>query len=682
MKNTLFCILLVAGTCATSCTQEMLPESRQGNMDAASMADPYVEGRIIVKFDDDMTSLIEDGPESAGIMTKSSELNAIAESLGVKSMTRLFPYAGEYEKRTRAEGLHKWYVVEYDSTMVRTKASETFMSLPGVEIVEFIDKAVCSNAATSFFNDPYLNWQWHYYNDGTFKDGFVSGADINILPVWQRYTTGRDNVIVAVNDEGVDQNHEDLQGNLIGGKNYESPMNPVSPGYHGTHVAGIIAAVNNNGIGVCGIAGGDAAKGIKGVKIWSAQMLGAGNAATATAIKEGADYGAVISQNSWEYTNGGSVSQSNKEAIDYFIKYAGCDNEGNQLPDSPMKGGVVIFAAGNQWRDWGNPAGYDPVIAVGSINHKGERPGYSNYGPWVDICAPGGDGYVSNIRSTVNYNRYVGTYGTSMAAPHVSGVSALLVSYYGGPGFTNKMLEEKLIKGGRVKEFDKPNGVQLDALGSFEYGSTPPNPVEKPTYSVKMNTITMNFRVTADSDSGKAFKYIAVASQNREDFDGLDLKNLLSIGISGTSMVGDKAVGDKMSVTIERLEYATRYYVAILAADCYNNVSISSIYVIDTDSNRPPVITPDRDGIVKVRSNQAVKVILNISEPDNHRFSIDFEPGSNAATCKYKASGECVVTILGTEAEPGEYEAMITATDECGAESNYVLNYKIIDYYE
>lgn len=88
------------------------------------------------------------------------------------------------------------------------------------------------------------------------------------------------------------------------------------------------------------------------------------------AIKYGTDNGAVISQNSWgfEYPGPSQIPASIREAIDYFIKYAGCDNNGNQLPDSPMKGGMVIFAAGNDDKDFKSyPSAYPPVVSVSAM---------------------------------------------------------------------------------------------------------------------------------------------------------------------------------------------------------------------------------------------------------------------------------------------------------------------------
>ncbi len=678
---------------AVSCTQEPVPavpeEKAEENV--------FVQGEIVVRFNDDMVGLVEADLAGGGLVTKSSELNCVTASLGVKSMRRMFPHAGEFEERTREAGLHKWYIVEYDPSVVRTKASEDFAAVPGVELVEPVFKI----KNTAVFNDPGLSKQWHYYNDGKLSSDHRAGADINVVPVWENYTTGSDKVIVAVVDGGVDQDHEDLKDNLIGGKNYVSGGR-LKPHSHGTHVAGTVAAVNNNGKGVSGIAGGDAAKGIKGVRIWSGQIFehnpndpnkDLSSADSYAALKEGADNGAVTSQNSWgssfdsredmEAAKKAGVPSYARQAIDYFIEKAGCDASGKQRDDSPMKGGVVIFAAGNDGWDWASPAAYDPVIAVGSIAPDYTRAYYSNYGSWVDIAAPGGSASHGSgeVYSTLPDNKYGWMQGTSMACPHVSGVAALLVSHYGGPGFTNDMLVEKLLKGANTTVLSKNAqiGPLLDAQGAFGYGSTtPPEKVTAAATAVVSNNVTLTFKVTADRDDKKAFGFMAVATKDKSVLGNLDFKNLPATVATGSVLTGDKKVGDEISVTVNGLEFKSSYHVAVAAFDYNRNFSDPSpVYAVTTEANNPPAILTEQVGTLSVRAHQTVQVIYEISDPDGHEFNVTFTPGSEAASWKLNPDGKYVMTVVGNVVDPGIYEAKIVATDEYGETATSILKYQI-----
>jgi len=436
-----------------SCTgEEIFPLESDGSVDTnVESVDDYVSGEARVYLSEELTAIVEEALQSGQAVTKSQSMNTALNELGITEMRRLFPHAGEYEERTRNEGLHRWYVVKYSADVSLTKAQTGLEKVDGIDIFEPV-----MPVKNNDFNDLSSDL-WGLYNTS------YRGVDINVKPVWSEFTTGNPDVIVSVVDNGVDLTHQDLADNCLTSGHYNAVYDNsnIVAGAHGTHVAGTIAAVSNNSKGVAGIAGGNKAKGQPGVKIMSCQIFvdnpdgttsGSGGA---PAIKWGADHGAVISQNSWGYnydTDGNGVvegdeltralnariSSSDKAAVDYFIKYAGCDNKGNQLPNSPMKGGVVIFAAGNDAIAMGAPAEYEAVVAVGSIASDGKRSSFSNYGEWVDICAPG-----SNILSTIPGNEYGAMSGTSMACPHVSGVASLIVSYFGGPGFTNEMLKEK-----------------------------------------------------------------------------------------------------------------------------------------------------------------------------------------------------------------------------------------------
>lgn len=505
-----FAKYLLAALLAAACTAQDPTEDTQAPSKSEPVASSYniVPGQATIQFTEDMAAFIEAGlnADADAPLTKSAEINAVLSDLGAVSLKRVFPDAGRYEKRSRQAGLHLFYEVVFSDQAPMTKAVVSLSEMPGVVSVtphHRIEKR-------AVFNDPYLSRQWE----------FVSGtkADIHVREVWQNYTTGSSKVIVDVVDEPIDPTHEDLKDNLwkdsaghtgynFARESWDLTIRPEG-GYvgwnwvdgdigHGTHVAGTISAVNNNGKGLCGVAGGNAAQSAAGTRLMSSAIFSgfdavADDPATARAIKYGADNGALISQNSWGLSYDEETPMSEwmsynientcpviKAAVDYFIRYAGCDENGNQLPSSPMKGGLVIFAAGNDNVKWDVISSYDPIISVGAYGLSGGKASYSNYGDWVDVAAPGGDGTTAanSIWSTLpkvveDGTGYGGTawVGTSMACPHVSGVAALIISYFGGEGFTAEDARKILFGGlGETVGGIRPIGRRLDAAASFSW---------------------------------------------------------------------------------------------------------------------------------------------------------------------------------------------------------------------
>lgn len=428
MRNILFssltlCSTLLLAACAND--EALHLPTAENNLPQQEIPEAALQqGRLRIKVNRDLGTRILQTRSTRGsrsaqqLAPASEELATYMQQIGARSMRRVFP-DGRFPRRTHRAGLDLWYDIEFDSTATRlSRAISRAEQLPGVDIVEPLQQYVVptsqfvpadapqSRATTTAapFNDPFLPLQWHYNNTGELKHS-VKGADINLFAAWKRQT-GRPEVIVAIEDTGVDTEHEDLAPSMwvnqaekngqkgvdddgngyvddIHGYNFADQTSTIYPFDHGTHVAGTVAARNNNGLGVCGVAGGDGTAN-SGARLMTVQIFGrTGNMGNEAAMKYAADNGAIISQNSWgdAYPGYGMLNASIKDAIDYFIKYAGCDEDGNQLATSPMKGGIVIFATGNEGKEYRvYPGSYERVVSVTSFGSDWKMSYFSNHG--------------------------------------------------------------------------------------------------------------------------------------------------------------------------------------------------------------------------------------------------------------------------------------------------------------
>lgn len=687
--------ILVALLALTACVREQLTTEPADEQESSVTADAaYQAGLSYVLFSDEMIDLVEGDLASGGITTKSEGLNEALEELGVTSIQRLFPDAGEYEPRARRFGLHKWYKVTYDESVSLTKAGESLSGVEGVEEVERVQKI-----KPLTFNDPYFSYQWHY---GTAEDSY----GINLQKVWDEYTVGSDDVIVAVIDGGIQSNHEDLKGTCLsedeGACSFVDGYE-LTPMGHGTHVAGTIGCLNNNNRGLCGIAGGDYKSGIDGVRLLSCMIFVEDGNDTysgdaASAITWAADHGAVVCNNSWgydaDYNGDGTISQAEADtyrastipssvqtAIDYFIQYAGCDNDGNQLEDSPMKGGLVVFAAGNDELDWGNPAYYEPVLAVGATDEDGNQAYFSNYGDWVDLAAPG-----YYVYSTYTGNQYAGMAGTSMACPHVSGVAALVLAYRGREGYTPDMLKEALIYGANYDILDSSTeiGPLLDAYGAITWediSSLVPPEISSYSVSATGNVLTFQWEVEADSDGNMADKYLALATTDESLLSGIDLDEIPS-GVTTVSLDrSDETAGTTLSIDITDLEFSTRYYVS-MASYMRNGIysALSEVTAISTTENNPPEFTfPDGDSY-SVHAHETLTVSFTVVDPEGYDgLSVEISSDTGGAvTLSEDSDGQYSLSIYGQGADAGTYYLTLLAEDIYGGVSSYTISYELL----
>ena len=486
--------MLPAALVAVGCAEKELPVLEQPSAEQTKLATKCLnsseraeEGTLLLYLDDAVALQLAAGEGTA-------QWEEACAALGVEYVEKVFPNTSD--ELSQSLGLHRWFMVSFPDETDVVKAAQLMADLADVDAIQFntsIERRFGSEAPipwTPFqqeghgefnlpFNDPMLVDQWHYINNKDLSVAQTSrtGADINVKNAWG-LTAGDPRIIVAVCDEGVKYTHPDLAANMwvnageiagngidddgngyvddihgwnfLSTEKYPKEISWNEPGdvSHGTHVAGTVAAVNNNGIGVSGVAGGSGNG--DGCRIMSCQVFSGSSSATvaarARAYHYAAQMGAAVLQCSYGQEAGLLTSDQGFEssytveiaALRYFRDY------GNQKNGSPVNKNIIVFASGNDGANIsGYPAAHKEIISVSAFGPDYLPTNYTNYGPGVNISAPGGDVSINltshseraQILSTtaVESAQYDSNYGwmqgTSMACPHVSGVVALGLSY-------------------------------------------------------------------------------------------------------------------------------------------------------------------------------------------------------------------------------------------------------------
>lgn len=631
--------------CAVLCLGSNVRISAQSTSSTTQSAESnFVEGVVRVKLQREIADrmiaaklpLSVKGTNKKYVQTGVTPLDRVNQKVKAVSMTRVFPYAGKNEAKHKAFGLDLWYDVHYEASgMKLAQARNLFRSAEGVSYAQRIplykpiggerflevSPAAVAKAAkaasTMPFNDPLLNDQWHYNNDGHIA-GTKVGADANVFKAWETGVTGSKDVVVAIIDGGFQVDHPDLKDNVwintaelngkpgvdddgdgyvddIYGYNFVINSSDINAHSHGTHVAGTVGATNNNGIGVCGVAGGSDGKG--GVKMMVCQVFDSRASSSAVAdfgaaIVYAADRGASIAQCSWGASVAGDEDKSVTEAVNYFTKNGGGDK---------MNGGLCIFAAGNNGEEGDYyPGCLDKVVAVGSMAPDGSVAYYSNRGKWVDVTAPGGledNGQQYGVLSTLPNSTYGYNEGTSMACPHVSGIAALILSKYGNKQFSNETLRTLLTTS--VNDLYTQNPEYEGLMGSGYIDAY--KALQGKEGSVP--EAVADFTVTASHDNA-LIEWVIPETEEKsidhhviyystEAFSATDDLNKLSSATVDTKF---KYSGDKMSYEVEGLKASTKYYFAIVAYNRWGKASAVSP-IKEATTNAGPKVQVDQKNL-------------------------------------------------------------------------------------
>ncbi|ADU31009.1 S8 family peptidase [Evansella cellulosilytica] len=307
-------------------------------------------------------------------------------------------------KEMKEIGMHVVRVPNNEASSCLTK----YASSPSVRFVEedqFIqvepistssDLASINNNTSTTTNDPLLQKQWGLEN-------------VNAQEAWELANVSPISSTIAILDTGVSRHHEDLRGKVIHQAIFSNSSTVDDVHGHGTHVAGIAAAITNNGNGIAGISYNSA--GIMNIKV-----MGDTGGGTMSNVAEGIIYATNQGADVINLSLGSTmISETLRSAVNY----------------AHNNGVLLVGAAGNNATNMEHyPAAYNQVLAVAATNETNELTSFSNYGTWVEIAAPGQEivsTYI-NEESGNSLSEYSAASGTSQAAPFISGLAALIKS--------------------------------------------------------------------------------------------------------------------------------------------------------------------------------------------------------------------------------------------------------------
>lgn len=483
-----------------------------------TLGDPFVPGEVVARWKE--AGVARALAASPALLAGSPERGALVDVSAAGASGLLRALAGARQV--------KFASVEQQAKFETLMSVKQLRSQPDVAAAD--PNYLLQPLATP--NDPLYAVQWHY-------------PQINLPQAWDM-TTGSDQVVVGVIDTGVLVAHPDLQGKLAAGYDFiRDPnnsgdgdgidANPDDPGdgggvagssFHGTHTSGTVGALSNNNLGVAGVAWG--------AKVMPLRALGR-SGGTEFDAQESLRFAAGLANSA------GTLPAKRADVVN--MSFGGprfSQTTADLIAEVRAAGVVVVAAAGNDaTADAMYPAAYDGVIGVSAVDFDRNLAPYSNFGPSIDVAAPGGDtrrdrngdgvgdGVTSSGGSDTSGSiqfRYPVFQGTSMAAPHVAGVIALMKSV--NPGLTPVDVDNLLAAGRITQDLGGPGRDDQFGFGLIDAfkavteaaalaggGAPVPDPrlVVQPS-ALNLGSSLSSARVTVSNGGGGQLSVMAVTS--------------------------------------------------------------------------------------------------------------------------------------------------------------------------
>ncbi len=716
----------------------------------------YAPRKIVVKFDDSILSRMNRATARVGRLGI-PELDQLGQRYDVLSIIQQFPGAKKKFYRGRVVDLSGWHKIKFARDVDVEAAVRAYKRIPG--IIEA--QPIGIHAVYGTPNDPNFGDQWHLNQ--------ANDADIDAPEAWD-IQTGNPDIIVAILDTGVRYFHKDLggagasssnpgaaQGNMWinwAEKNGTDGVDDDGNGFvddwigwdfvqsesgcwpgedcsdadndprdfngHGTHVSGIVGAINNNGYAVASTAGGwgngslqTTADGVRIMPLrigWSSKFfifeLGLVSMDyAAQAFRYAADNGARLANASWGSSNTGGLG----DAIDYFL----------------ASGGLIFHAAGNDGAD--NPdymSSRGDIIDVAATDADDCKASFSNFGTWVDISAPG-----DNIWSTYhdhndpNSDVIASLSGTSMASPMALSVAALIWSQ--NPSWSASQVKQRLfdtaddittsscntayigkLGAGRVNAFNAVNTGTPPPTAAFtasptsgcaplsvnftdqstgdidtwswDFGDGSTSSAQNPTHEyTSAGTYTVSLTVTGPggSDTDTKTDYITVSTGPTAAFSGSPTSGTAPLTVSFTDEstgnptswswdFGDGSTSTQQNPTHEYASAGT-YTVSLTATnDCGSSTETKVDYITVTE---PTCDTPVADFTGSPTSGTAPLTVNFTDQSTNSPTSWSWDFGDGTTSTLQNPSHE--YTAAGT------YTVKLTATNSCGSDTKTRVDY-------